>query len=136
MWVRADTWVRAAPWAADLDVTITARFGVRSYRARLISSTGVPVSSQTITRESTALVGPIVAELTVDAVTEPLGAASFSLAITPRHTRPTEWATPTVVGGKPYVLVSNLAPGAYDVWLRYTGNPEVMVLPVGVVIVT
>lgn len=56
-------------------------------------------------------------------------------AITSRGVRPSAWTAAMELGGQVGLMVEDLTPGVYDVWVRISADPEEPVKWVGAVAV-
>jgi len=67
---------------------------------------------------------------------QPADTAALAFAITPQGTRPTTFTPPTIIGGKPGVMVQGLPVGNHTIWAKATSSPEIPIMACGYITVT
>lgn len=55
----------------------------------------------------------------------------LKVCMVPAGSRPTLWADPVTVDGKPGVMIQGLSPGVYTVYVQVTSTPETPVQVAG-----
>jgi len=67
---------------------------------------------------------------------QPVNTAILALAIVPHGSRPTTFTAPTIINGKPGVMIQGLTPGVHKIWAKVTSNPETPILACGYITIT